>query len=225
MTRKQKTDSEEINEFLAEQVDETGAEFLGDRDALESSGADEVGGVGEGEQPNESETAELENEPENALESAEPLDEPLDELAMAQTTARDLQDRYVRLQAEWDNFRKRTTLERQAERGRAAGHLVERLLPIVDDLERAIEHSDTASEDALKEGIQAVYAKLEELLKKEGVAVLNPVGEAFDANVHSAVGTVEDASLDEDTVCEVYQKGYEMAGKLLRPATVVVSKK
>jgi molecular chaperone GrpE len=129
----------------------------------------------------------------------------------------------VRLQAEWDNFRKRTTAERVQERIRAAEGLVERLLPIVDDLERAIEHSATASEASLKEGIAAVYNKLAEVLQREGVRTLDPKGEAFNANTHQAVGKEEDASVPDETVTQVYQKGYEMGDRVLRPAMVVVS--
>jgi molecular chaperone GrpE len=156
-----------------------------------------------------------------ALAGQEP--EALDELSVARAEADDLRDKYVRLQAEWDNYRKRTSAERDAERQRAASKLVEKLLPIVDDLERAITHSDTASEASLKEGIQAVYTKLEDVLEKEGVVAVDPTGQPFDANMHSAVGTVEDASLEADTITQVYQKGYEIKGQLLRPAMVVVS--
>ncbi|MDR0347160.1 MAG: nucleotide exchange factor GrpE [Coriobacteriales bacterium] len=147
----------------------------------------------------------------------------IDPLTQARAEADELRDRYVRLQAEWDNFRKRTTAERAQERLRAAEHLVERLLPIVDDLERAIEHSDTANEASLKEGIAAVYSKLSEVLQREGVKTINPIGEAFDANTHQAVGKEDNASVPDETVTQVYQKGYEMGDRVLRAAMVVVS--
>jgi molecular chaperone GrpE len=147
----------------------------------------------------------------------------LDPLSQARAEADELRDRFARLQAEWDNFRKRTAAERAQERARAASSLVERLLPIVDDLERAIEHSDTANEASLKEGIAAVYNKLSEVLKREGVKVIDPVGEPFDANLHQAVGKAEDPSVPDETVAQVYQKGYEMGDRVLRAAMVVVS--
>ncbi|MDR3036963.1 MAG: nucleotide exchange factor GrpE [Coriobacteriales bacterium] len=155
--------------------------------------------------------------------SGEPFDGQPDELAQALAEADELRDRYVRLQAEWDNFRKRTAAERAEERVRAAERLVERLLPIVDDLERAIEHSDTANEASLKEGIAAVYSKLSEVLGREGVKTIDPVGAVFDANLHQAVGKVDDDSVPDETVTQVYQKGYEMGARVLRPAMVVVS--
>ena len=149
----------------------------------------------------------------------------IDELALARAEVDELRDRYARLQAEWDNFRKRTSAERESERKRAAANLVEKLLPVIDDLERAIEHGDTASAASLSEGIQAVYAKFKGALSKEGVVTIDPLGKPFDANFHSAMGTVVNASFDEETVVQVYQKGYEMAGRLLRPAMVIVSTK
>jgi molecular chaperone GrpE len=146
-----------------------------------------------------------------------------DPLAQAQAEAEQHKERFVRLQAEWDNFRKRTASERENERHRAAAHLVERLLPIIDDMERAIEHSASASAESLKEGIAAVHSKLVEVLKKEGLKTIDPAGEAFDANIHQAVGKVDDASMPDETVSQVYQKGYQMGDKVLRSAMVVVS--
>ncbi|MDR3053122.1 MAG: nucleotide exchange factor GrpE [Coriobacteriales bacterium] len=149
--------------------------------------------------------------------------EELDDLGKAQAEANELRDKFVRLQAEWDNFRKRTAAERTQERARATERLVEKLLPIVDDLERAIEHSDTANETSLKEGIAAVYNKLEDVLTREGLKAIDPKGAIFDANLHQAVGKEEDATVPDETVTQVYQKGYELGDRILRPAMVVVS--
>ncbi|MDR1013848.1 MAG: nucleotide exchange factor GrpE [Coriobacteriales bacterium] len=146
-----------------------------------------------------------------------------DPLAQAQAEAQDLRDRLARLQAEWDNFRKRTAAERAQERARATERLVERLLPIVDDLERAAAHSGTADAASLREGIAAVHAKLSEAFEREGVQTIDPKGEPFDANLHQAVGKEEDASVPDETVTQVYQKGYGMGDRVLRSAMVVVS--
>jgi molecular chaperone GrpE len=156
------------------------------------------------------------------LEGSSDLEE-LDELGQARAEADELRDRFTRLQAEWDNFRKRTAAEREQERARATERLIERLLPIVDDLERAIEHSKTANATSLKEGIAAVYSKLSEVLKREGLKTIDPSGEAFDANLHQAVGKEDDADVPDETVTQVYQKGYGMGERVLRPAMVVVS--
>jgi molecular chaperone GrpE len=144
-------------------------------------------------------------------------------LEQAQAEAEEYRDRFIRLQAEWDNFRKRTAAEREQERLRATANLVERLLPIIDDLERAIEHSESASEASLKEGIAAVHSKLAQALQRDGLEAIDPIGQAFDANLHQAVGKEEDGSVPDETVTQVYQKGYQMGDRVLRPAMVVVS--
>lgn len=152
-------------------------------------------------------------------------EEELDELSKALLEANELRDKHLRLKAEWDNYRKRTEAERADERSRATQRLVEKLLPIMDDLERAIEHSDTSNEASMKEGIAQVYGKMQDALASDGVKVIDPKGEPFDANLHNAISKVEDKSVPEETVLEVYQKGYEMGNRVLRPAMVVVSSK
>jgi len=162
-----------------------------------------------------------------AAEHSEGVDacqeEVTDDLAASQAALAEMNDRFLRLQAEWDNYRKRTAAEREAERQRAAAHLVERILPVIDDMERAVGHIDTASIESLAEGITAVLAKLKEALAKEGVMEIDPEGEAFDINLHQAVARVDDPSLPDETVTQVYQKGYGMGDRVLRSAMVAVS--
>ena len=148
-----------------------------------------------------------------------------DELAAALMEAADLRDRYARLQAEWDNFRKRTASERLEERNRAAQHLVEDLLPVVDDLERVVSHPSSYSPEVspFVDGIVAILAKLGDALSRHGVSVIDPCGEPFDLNIHQAVAHVEDASVPDETCVMTLQKGYEMGGRVVRPATVSVS--
>ena len=150
-------------------------------------------------------------------------DELLDPLMIAISELAAINDRYVRLQAEWDNFRKRTATERNNERRLASANLIERLLPVLDDLERAIVHSQSASVESLVEGIIAVNNKLNDTLAYEGLEAIDPIDEAFDANQHQAVAHVEDKSVDNETVVQVYQKGYKIAGRVLRTAMVVVA--
>ena len=151
--------------------------------------------------------------------------EHLDELAKALAEAKEMRDRHLRLKAEWDNYRKRTEAERADERSRATQHLIEKILPVIDDMERALEHSEAAIEEPFKEGIAQVLAKLQGVLESEGVTVIDPQGEPFDANLHYALSKVENKKLPDETVLEVFQKGYSMGSRLLRPASVVVSHK
>lgn len=136
----------------------------------------------------------------------------------------ELRDKYARLQAEWDNFRKRTAAERKSERDRAAEGLVTDLLPVLDDLERAINHARESGEGGtLTDGVEAIQNKFLQILGKHKVEQLRAQGEAFDATRHQAVGVEEDASVPEETVVKVYQQGYTMGDRVIRPAMVVTS--
>lgn len=161
-------------------------------------------------------------------EYAKKLDAAEEGQKKAENAAKEAQDKYLRLQAEWQNFRKRTEQERTNERARANERLVEKLLPVLDDMERAIEHAkNTAGEDAnlaqFADGIQAVHTKMLGVLGGEGVEVIDPAGEPFDPLTHQAVGREENADVYEDTVSQVYQKGYRMGGKVIRSAMVTVT--
>ena len=154
------------------------------------------------------------------------LDSVSDQIEAAKQQAAEANDRFLRLQADWDNYRRRTAQERLDERQRATEKLVVDLLPVIDDLERAIEHADNLTDPAAQqfvEGVSAVCNKLVGVLNKEGVEVVNPVGEAFDPLSHQAVSQIEDAEAYDETVVQVYQKGYRMGGKDIRTAMVVVT--
>ena len=154
------------------------------------------------------------------------LDSVSDQIEAAKQQAAEANDRFLRLQADWDNYRRRTAQERLDERQRATEKLVVDLLPVIDDLERAIEHADNLTDPAARqfvEGISAVCNKLVSVLNKEGVEVVNPVGEAFDPLSHQAVSQIEDTQAYDETVAQVYQKGYRMGGKDIRTAMVVVT--
>ena len=155
---------------------------------------------------------------------ADSADPAAELLKAAQEKAAALQDRYARLQAEWDNFRKRTNAERDSERVRAAESLVKDLLPVLDDLERALKHArDSGEGGTLADGVEAVQTKFLQILGKHQVSQIEAHEQAFDATRHQAVGTTEDASVPEETVVQVYQQGYQMGDKVIRPAMVVTS--
>ena len=154
------------------------------------------------------------------------LDSVSDKIEAAKQQAAEANDRFLRLQADWDNYRHRTAQERLDERQRATEKLVVDLLPVIDDLERALEHADNLTDPAAQqfvEGVSAVCNKLVSVLNKEGVEVVNPVGEAFDPLSHQAVSQIEDTEAYDETVAQVYQKGYRMGGKDIRSAMVVVT--
>lgn len=151
-----------------------------------------------------------------------------DQIEGAKKEAADAKDRLVRLQADWDNYRRRTAAERVAERERAAEKLVCDLLPVIDDLERALDHAGaTESADTqmqqFVEGVSAVHAKMLAVLAKEGVEPIDPTGQPFEPLSHQAVGRVEDTDAYDETVAQVYQKGYKMGDKVIRTAMVTVT--
>ena len=149
-----------------------------------------------------------------------------DQIEAAKKEASEATERMMRLQADWENYRRRTAAERLAEKERAAEGLVTNLLPVIDDIERAIEHAGSTEEnEQLKQfvdGVSAVHTKLLAVLAKEGVEPIDPAGEPFDPLSHQAVGRVEDKDAYDETVAQVYQKGYKMGDKVIRTAMVTV---
>ena len=133
-------------------------------------------------------------------------------------------DKYLRLAAEYDNFRRRSAKERQEAGARGQADLVKQLVDALDDLSR-FAHVDPASTDAttIVQGVDMVEKKMHKALQAAGLQVLNPVDEPFDPALHEAVTTEPAASADEDhLVSRVFQAGYLFQGQLLRPARVVV---
>lgn len=146
-----------------------------------------------------------------------------EELARAQAEAAEWRDKYMRLHAEWDTYRRRMNEQREQEKARAAEKLVSNLIPVIDDFERTIDYAVNNGEAGLLGGVKAVHSKLVNTLEKEGVGVIDPAGCAFDALEAQAVGTVDDASVPDETVAQVYQKGYRLGVKVLRPAMVTIT--
>ena len=157
---------------------------------------------------------------EEDAEGEEPEEDPV-EKAKAEADA--WRDKYFRLHAEWDTYRRRMNEQREEERLRATEKLVEGLLPVIDDFERSIAYAEGNGEEGLLGGVKAVHNKLNEVLKKEGVEVIDPEGEAFDALEAQAVATVDDPSVPGETDAQVYQKGYRMGNKVIRAAMVTVT--
>ncbi|GAC1516050.1 MAG: hypothetical protein NVS1B4_09130 [Gemmatimonadaceae bacterium] len=136
----------------------------------------------------------------------------------------DQREKYLRLAAEYDNFRKRTAKERMEAGGRAQAQIVKEFVDALDDLGR-FAHVDPTTVDArtVVEGVELVERKLMKALTTAGLLVLNPVEEPFDPSRHEAVGTEPALSHEDDhLVARVYQQGYLFNGQLLRPARVVV---
>ena len=144
-----------------------------------------------------------------------------DEVAALQAERDELFDRLQRLAAEFDNFRKRNARENAALTVRANERLVKELIPILDDLGRALGAASEHEEAKLEEGVRLVHRSLSALLTKEGLAEIETEGK-FDPHVHEALLS-QPSDKDEGSVIEVVQKGYKLGDKVLRPARVVVA--
>ena len=146
-----------------------------------------------------------------------------EQLEAAQAQAQEWQDRYLRLHAEWDTYRRRMGEQRAEEKARATEGLMEDLLPVLDDFERTVAYADENGEKGLLDGVKAVQTKLLDALKKGGLVMIDPAGEPYDALEAQAVQRVPDDEAFDETVRDVYQKGYKMGKKVLRPAMVTVT--
>ena len=146
-----------------------------------------------------------------------------DQLEAARAEATEWQDRYMRLHAEWDTYRRRTNEQRAEEKVRATEKLMEDLLPVLDDFERTVSYAEQNGETGLLDGVKAVQSKLLDMLGKSGLEMIDPAGQPFDALEAQAVGTVPDEEAFDETVHDVYQKGYRMGDKVLRAAMVTVT--
>ena len=135
-------------------------------------------------------------------------------------------DLYIRSQAEIDNLKKRYQKERQDLVKFANESLLKQLLPVVDNLEKAITHSqDEDSIEAIREGIDLTLKGLTDILQKAGVETVEAVGKQFDPNFHEAVSEMADDGVEPGTVIKDLQKGYILNQRLIRPSMVIVSKK
>ncbi|MDQ2984470.1 MAG: nucleotide exchange factor GrpE [Actinomycetota bacterium] len=156
------------------------------------------------------------------VEQTEAEGESLEErLAAAEAQAEEHLTDLKRVAAEFENFRKRAARDQESFAMRANERLVKELLPIVDDLERALEAAEQHEEAELEEGVRLVHRQFEQLLDREGLAEIDTEG-AFDPHVHEALLS-QPSDAEEGSVIEVLQKGYKLGDRVLRPARVVVA--
>ncbi|QHE53043.1 nucleotide exchange factor GrpE [Pontibacillus sp. HMF3514] len=146
------------------------------------------------------------------------------EKAQLQQEKDEIQQRLIRLQADYDNFRRRTQKERENDKKYRSQDLINELLPVLDNFERALQVE--VKEDSAQnfvEGMNMVYRQLKDALTKEGVEEIPAQGEPFDPHMHQAVMQVEDENYDSNVVVEELQKGYKLKDRVIRPAMVKVN--
>lgn len=139
----------------------------------------------------------------------DPLQQELDET----------KERLLRLSAEYSNYKRRSEKEKQETYVYAKAETIKELLPVIDNLERALAN-ETKDYDALKKGVEMTFSNLSAILQKLGIEVFGKPGETFDPNLHNAVMHVEDENYKTGEIVDVFQKGYKIGDKIVRPAMV-----
>ena len=143
-----------------------------------------------------------------------------EKLAKAEADLAAMYDKYLRMIAEYDNYRKRSAKEKESSYADAYGDAISAILPVIDNLERALMFSDG---EALTEGVKMTLKQFEDTMSRLGVNAYGERGDEFDPMIHNAIMQVEDAELGENKIAEVLQKGYSKGTKIIRHAMVKVS--
>ncbi len=143
-----------------------------------------------------------------------------EELAELTAQKDEITDKFLRLNAEFDNFRKRSQKEKENIYGDAQASTIAKCIDVLDNLERAVQMGDG---DELSKGVQMIIAQFKEVLQKMGVEEVDPQGMPFNPDLHNAVSHIDDENLGENTVAQVFQKGYVLGERVVRFAMVQVA--
>ena len=171
-------------------------------------------------------TAETAKADETAEKSAEPetftvTREQMEKMEGLAKSLADEQDKYLRLAAEYDNYRKRTPKEKEASWANAKAETIKELLPVYDNLARALQQK--TEDEAYAKGVEMIMTQMKNALEKLGVEAIPAAGQTFDPNLHNAVMHVDDEDLGENVVVEVFQDGFKLGDKIIRHAMVKVA--
>ena len=163
--------------------------------------------------------AETTPSPETETAEAAPVE---DKAAALEAELKEKSDRILRLQADFENFRRRTAKEKEELAAVITQNILGDLLPLLDNFERAmaVEQSDG---EAFQKGVEMIFTQLREVLDKHGLQSIEAEGQTFDPNFHQAVMRVEDSDAPDGTITQVLQKGYQAKGRVIRPAMVQVA--
>ena len=171
--------------------------------------------------PPEQQPEEKAPEAEQEQQTAAPAEEAPTKEQQLQKALDDKNDQFLRLCA-YDNFRKRSQKERQDIYAASRADVIKELLPILDNFDRAVVNSEANFED-YKKGIDLIFSQFKQLLEKNGVESYGEEGDTFDPNIHNAVMSVEDESLGENVIAQVFTKGYKLGDRIIREAVVKVA--
>lgn len=185
---------------------------------VEATAAEETTATESAEQP---ETAAAEAESTTEEDQHMKKKELKAALEKAEAALADHKDQHLRLMAEYQNYRNRTTEEKKKIYGDAKADCIKSLLTVVDTFERAMDAA--CSDETYKKGIEMTFSQLQKALEQMGVKEIAEVGVEFDPNLHNAIKQMDDTDFEENKVCQIYQKGYLLGDRLIRPAMVAVS--
>ena len=165
--------------------------------------------------------------PEEELTDAEGDTEQakVDESECLAEETKEMTDKYLRLYADFENYRKRVNKDKEELVKYGQENLLSELLTVVDNLEMALKHASDAISTGLVQGVEITHKELLKTLEKFGLSAIEAEGKTFDPAVHHAMSQIEHADMQENIVVEEYRKGYKLKDKVLRPALVAVSKK
>lgn len=170
------------------------------------------------EDENKNENEEIKNE---TTENVETTEEKVEVVEDAKSEYDELNDRYKRLFAEFENFKKRSQKERENLYGIITGDVVSSILPVMDNLEKAAE---TKTEDTnYQEGVKMVVKQLSDVLDKFGMTEIEALGQKFDPELHEAVSHIDDPNKGEQEIVQEYRKGYKIGNKVIRHSMVIVA--
>lgn len=161
------------------------------------------------------------NKEETEKKQDKKIEEKQDECETLKKNLSEEKDKYMRLLAEYDNFRKRTAKEKSEIFSDATIKTINDILPIYDNFERAL--STECGDENFKKGVEMIFNQFTEFFNKIGVETIDPLGEEFDPDIAQAVNQVEDENYGENVVSQVFQKGYKLGEKIIRYAMVVVA--
>lgn len=147
-----------------------------------------------------------------------------EQLNAAQAEALENRDHYLRARADLDNFRKRAQREKEDLVKFSNETILRELLPVIDNLERALQHAAVDGEKGLLQGVELTLGQFSKVLEKFNVVAIEPLGELFDSARHEAMGQIESADQPPNTIVQLLQKGYLLNDRLLRPALVLIAK-
>lgn len=207
--KKKRTDERRITQQMSEEMKEKmNAESA---EAEENAAAEAAADTEEAAEADNSEEAAGEDE---ILKKNKKIEELTEQLSAEK-------DKYLRVAAEYDNFRRRSLKDKEDAADKAKSAVIIEFLGVIDNFERAL--ASESADESFRKGVEMIYNQYIEILKKQGVEEIEAMDKPFDPNIHSAVTQVTDENLGENVVCQVFQKGYIMNGKVIRHAMVAVA--